>query len=220
MLINKENVILINSWTLNNLFNPKFWGQLLEVAGERNYTDLPMFDFPQQSDDVKTNPIIEERFRKDHMIGFLWNLIPQEHKISFFDDEYTVYYIWASEISTVNLIKLHDFLIKRDVGKIPSFISGISVYKKMVESKNNAYSDMINPAEAKEIVLMKFYDKLAEEGVITLNTPEYVMVSGIDTDKVDALRDQLLKEKGYSLSHVIDYTGADLVPIYVLFPKK
>lgn len=219
MVFNKENIILIDSWTLDNLFNPDYWKELIEISDDDT---IGSFESPFQSlpeERSTSNPVLQERFRKDHMIEFLWELLPQEHKVSFFDDEYTVFYIWANDIAIDNLIKLHDFLIKREMDKVPSHISGTTVYKNMVESRNKAYSDMKPKAEPKEIILMKFYDKILDEEVISLNTPEYVMVSGTNDKKVNLLRDQLLNDKGYTLSYVMNYESSETIPIYVLFPK-
>jgi len=211
-MISKEHIILIENWSISDLYKDGFWNKLVSSF------EISRSGYSNMSIEGTDNPIVEERFRKDLMIEFLWEILPQEYKISFFDCEYAVFYIWSSDIITENLIKLHDFLINREVERIPDLISSTNTYQNMVQSRNNAFSDM-KIKDSKDIVLMKFYDKLTREEVISLNTPDYVMVSGINQDKVKGINDKLLQES-YTLLYTMDYkTEGDPILIYVFHPK-
>jgi hypothetical protein len=219
MLTNKENIVVIEEWTLSDLFDGKFWN---EIVGALSSNRSLIESFPPELEvgNKPLNPVIKEKARKDHMIEFMWDLLPKEHRLSFFESDYTVYYIWASSIAIENLIKLHDFLVNQEFTRVSDLISSTGVYQKMVESRNKAFSDMKPGTDTKDIVLMKFYDKLTEEEVISLNTPEYILVSGVDNEKVKGLNEKLLGEK-FKLSYTMDYTyGMETIPIYVFHPPK
>ena len=194
MLTNKENIVVIEEWTLSDLFEERFWKEIFTTLNS-NRSIITSNLKPLEILNKPLNPVIKEKARKDQMIEFLWEILPTENKVSFFEQEYTVYYIWASSIGIQNLIKLHDFLVNREFNRVPDLISGTGVYQQMVESRNKAFSDMKGQPDTKDIVLMKFYDKLKDEEVISLNTPEYILVSGTDDKKVQGLNDKLLEEK-------------------------
>jgi len=220
MLNNKENIIVVDDWVLSDLYDPDFWNKSLKILSDFQFPGHGNFSEAFANLINNNNPIIQERLRKDQLIEFLWDIIPSEYKISFFENEYAVYYIWSSEISLDSLVKLHDLLINRQFNRIPDHISSTSIYKKIVESRNKAYLDMDSRYNTKDKVLMQFYDRLQEEKVISLNTSEYVMVSGIDKIKVNILRDKLLKEK-YILLYTMEYQyGDDYIPILVFQPLK
>lgn len=218
MLNNKENIVVIEEWTLSDLYDKGFWSEVFSTINSNRSIIESKIGLLETNN--SSSPIILEKKRKDQMIDFLWETLPTEYKISFFEQDYTVYYIWASSIAIDNFIKFHDLLVKREIKKVPDFISSTRVYQKMVESRNKAFEDMGNTPDTKDVVLMKFYDKLKEEEVISLNTPEYILVSGTDDEKIQGLNDQLLEEK-YVLLYTMDYTnGSELIPIYVFNPPK
>jgi len=223
MLTNKENIIAIEEWTLSDLYEGSFWLEVFSTINSNRSVISSNLNVMKGNSFKSLNPVIKEKVCKDQLIEFLWDILPTENKVSFFDQEYTVFYIWASLIHIGNLIKLHDHLVNRKFNRVPDLISGTDVYKKMVESRNKAFSDMKNiknTKDTKDMVLMKFYDKLKEEDVISLNTPDYILVSGTDDEQVQGLNDKLLEEK-YTLIYSMDYTyGSDVIPIYVFHLPK
>jgi len=218
MMLNNENIILIDDWTLEDLFEDEFWDNSLKILN--SYVHSNSFsDVMDLFSNESPNPLIEDRKRKDSLIEFLWELLPTEHQLSFFENDVTVYYIWADTIGLENLIILHDYLINNNFKDVPTLITSTGVYKRMMEEKNRAYKDMneiTNKNDPKERILMRFYNKIQNEAVITLNTPEYVMVSGLNNDKIDAVKDRLQNEK-YKLFNTINYQSHK---IYVFHPIK
>ena len=213
-LTNKKNIILVDAWTLDDLGDSEFWDSAFKMLSLYGTLDNPL-EFTEELD-----PVIEERIRKNQMIEFLWTIVPSKPKLSFFENEYTLFYIWVDNITSSLLVGLHDSLIKKQTAKVNSIIKNSSVYKKMLETRDIAFSDMEPVKETKDVVLMKFYDKLVKEKVITFNTPEYVMLSGIDEEEVLGVKEKLLSEE-YKILYQFSYQSTlNIIPIYVLQPTK
>lgn len=200
-----ENFIVIDNWKLTDLFKSNFWlnfkNQLLSNS--------------QDIENIIKNPEKEIIDKKDQLIYFLWSLFPDKLKEKLFENDYGFYYIWSFEIDSKLLVLIHDFLVKKNYKKLNEFILQNEVYNSMLEAQDQAEKDI----NEKDAILLKFYDKISTESVISLNTPEYVMVSGIDKNKVNDLTRKLI-EKQYKLSDTLSYKLKHKnIPIYV-FNKK
>jgi len=216
MFDNRENIVILDNWSVEDLFDENFWEKKLIIPAPEYQEEFG--DFLKNILNQSQNSMTDERQKKDQMIEFLWGILNPEHKVKFFESEYTIFYIWATEVPINHLVDFHDLLINKLEIPIDSFIGNHEVYKKLKLIQNQAFNDMSRYSDTKDKVLLQFYNKLSKEEVISLNTPEYIIVSGINNEKVDGLREKLIEEN-FKLLYKMDYVhNQKNIPVYIFQP--